>query len=128
MSFSSFLFFFPLLPAFFSNFLNSKTFFMNIYVENLDSGIDNEKLREVFSSYGNVKSAEVVKDLFTDVSRGFGYVDMDDEAAQGAIKALDQTLLNDLKLTVKEAPVKGERKGSYKVGSGAVNVYRFRKN
>jgi len=101
---------------------------MNIYVENLDSAIDNERLKEIFSSYGNVKSAEVVKDLFTNVSRGFGYVEMDDEAAQNAINELNQTLLNNLKLTVKEAPPKSERKGSYKVGSGAVNVYRFRKN
>jgi len=51
---------------------------MNIYVENLDSVIDNDKLREIFSSYGEVKSAEVVKDVFTNVSRGFGYVEMED--------------------------------------------------
>ena len=101
---------------------------MNIYVENLDNAIDNEKLKEIFSPYGEVKSAEVVKDLFTDVSRGFGYVEMEDEAAQNAINGLNQTLLNQLKITLKEAPVKNERKGSYKVGSGAVNVYRFRKN
>jgi RNA recognition motif-containing protein len=70
----------------------------------------------------------VVKDLFTDVSRGFGYVEMEDDAAEKAISELNQTVLNDLKLTVKEAPVAAERKGSYKVGNGAVNAYRFRKN
>ena len=101
---------------------------MNIYIENLDAAVDNEKLTEIFSSFGEVKSAEVVKDLFTDVSRGFGYVEMEEEAAQDAIKGLNQTLLNNLKIVVKEAPPKSERKGSYKVGSGAVNVYRFRKN
>ena len=101
---------------------------MNIYIENLDAAVDNEKLTEIFSSFGEVKSAEVVKDQFTDVSRGFGYVEMEEEAAQDAIKGLDQTLLNNLKIIVKEAPPKSERKGSYKVGSGAVNVYRFRRN
>jgi len=101
---------------------------MNIYIENLDAAVDNEKLTEIFSSFGEVKSAEVVKDLFTDVSRGFGYVEMEEEAAQDAIKGLNQTLLNNLKIVVKEAPPKSERKGSYKVGSGAVNVYRFRRN
>jgi RNA recognition motif-containing protein len=101
---------------------------MNIYVENLDSVIDNDKLREIFSSFGEVKSAEVVKDVFTNVSRGFGYVEMEDEAAQSAIEALNQTVVNDLKLTVKVAPLKTEQKGSYKVGNGAVNIYRFRKN
>ena len=101
---------------------------MNIYVENLDSVIDNNRLKEIFSPYGEVKSAEVVKDVFTNVSRGFGYVEMEDEAAQNAIEGLNQTLLNDLKLTVKVAPLKNEQKGSYKVGNGAVNIYRFRKN
>jgi len=101
---------------------------MNIYIENLDRGIDDEKLKEIFSFYGEVKSAEVVKDAFTDVSRGFGYVEMEDEAARNAVKGLNQTLLNELKLTVKEAAPKNERKGSYKVGTGAVNLYRFRKS
>ena len=61
-----------------SQILTNQIFCMNIYVENLDSIIDNEKLREIFSSYGEVKSAEVVKDVFTDVSRGFGYVEMEE--------------------------------------------------
>lgn len=101
---------------------------MRIYIENLHDTIDNEKLSKIFSPYGEVRSAQIVTDLFTDVSRGFGYVEMDDEAAQKAIEALDQTSVNDLKITVKEAPAEKERKGSYKVGSGAVNAYRFRKH
>jgi len=101
---------------------------MKIYIENLHSSINNEQLGEIFSSYGEVKSAQVVKDLFTEVSRGFGYVEMEDESAQKAINELNGTSLNDLKLTLKEAPHEPERKGSYKVGSGSVNVYRFRKN
>jgi RNA recognition motif-containing protein len=101
---------------------------MRIYIENIDGTIDNEKLKEIFSPYGEVKSAEVVKDVFTGVSRGFGYVEMEDEAAQKAIIGLNQTTLNNLKLTVKTAPPVSERKGSYKVGNGAINVYRFKKN
>jgi RNA recognition motif-containing protein len=101
---------------------------MKIYIENLHDTIYDEKLNEIFSFYGEVKSAEVVKDLFTDVSRGFGYVEMEDEAARNAIKGLNQTVLNDLKVTVKEAPPANEHKGSYKVGGGVVNAYRFKKN
>jgi RNA recognition motif-containing protein len=101
---------------------------MNIYIANLENAIDNEKLKEVFSSYGEVISAEVVKDVFTGASRGFGYVEMEDEIAQNAINGLNQTVLNTLTITVKEAPQKKEQKGSYKVGNGAVNIYRFRKN
>ena len=77
---------------------------MKIYIENLHDIIDNKKLNEVFSSYGGVQSAQVVKDIFTGASRGFGYVEMDDEFAQSAISALDQTMLSDLIITVKEAP------------------------
>jgi RNA recognition motif-containing protein len=101
---------------------------MNIYIENLDGAIDDQKLREVFSTYGEVRSAQIVKDVFTGVSRGFGYVEMQEEEAQQAIQGLDQTVLNNLKITVKEAPAKNEKKGSYKVGNGAINVYRFKKN
>jgi RNA recognition motif-containing protein len=101
---------------------------MNIYIANLDNAIDNNKLTELFSPFGEVRSAEVVKDVFTGASRGFGYVQMDDEAAQTAIGKLNQTVLNSLVITVEEAPVKKEQKGSYKVGNGAVNVYRFKKN
>ena len=64
---------------------------MKIYIENLHDIIDNKKLNEVFSFYGGVQSAQVVKDIFTGASRGFGYVEMDDEFAQSAISALDQT-------------------------------------
>lgn len=101
---------------------------MKIYIENLHSSIDNEKLGEIFSSYGEVQSAQVVLDVFTEVSRGFGYVEMEQAFAQKAIDELNGSSLNDLKLMVIEAPVEVERKGSYKVGAGAVNVYRFRKN
>ena len=101
---------------------------MNIYIANLEDTIDNAKLKEIFSPYGEVKTAEIAKDLFTDVSRGFGYVEMEDEAAQNAIRELNQTVLNNLTITVKEAPPKQEKKGSYKVGNGDVNIYRFRKN
>jgi RNA recognition motif-containing protein len=101
---------------------------MNIYIENLENTIDSEKLREIFSAYGDVKSAEVVMDIFTGSSRGFGYVEMEDEAARNAINELNQTILNTLTITLKEAPIKKEQKGSYKVGNGAVNIYQFKKN
>ena len=101
---------------------------MNVYISNLENTIDDNKLKQIFASYGEVTSAEVVKDVFTGRSRGFGYVEMEDDAAQSAIKELNQTVLNNLTITVKEAPAKKEQKGSYKVGNGAVNVYRFRKN
>ena len=101
---------------------------MNIYIANLNSLIDNEALSNLFHPFGDVKSARIAKDVFTGESRGFGYVEMEEDDAQTAINELNQTSLNNLKLTVKKAPATVEPKGSYKVGSGAVNAYRFKKN
>lgn len=102
---------------------------MNIYVANFDSKLTNETLKELFSPYGMVDKALVMMDVFTDQSRGFGYVEMPDETeANQAIIALHQSELNGLKLTVSKADPIPERKGSYKVGNGSVNPYRFKKN
>jgi len=83
---------------------------MNIYVENLHGTIDNAKLNEIFTSYEGVQS-EVVKDIFTGVSSGSGCVEMDDKFAQSTISVLDQTILSDLKINVKQAPAFSERMG-----------------
>ncbi|MGE5522015.1 MAG: RNA recognition motif domain-containing protein [Candidatus Dadabacteria bacterium] len=101
---------------------------MNIYISNLDSTIDDEQLKELFTPFGEVKTAEIVKDAFNGLSRGFGFVEMEDESAQNAIQQLNQTVVNSYPVTVQEAPETREQKGSYKVGNGAVKVYRFRKN
>src|SRR5690242_16515718 len=102
---------------------------MNIYISNLRSAIDKDELVQLFSPFGEVKSAEVVKDLFTGQSRGFGYVEMeDDEAAKKAIAQLNKTELGELIISVEEAQPKKEQKGSYKVGNSSVQGYKFRKN
>jgi len=102
---------------------------MNIYISNLRSAIDNDELRQLFSPFGEVRSAEIVNDVFTRQSRGFGYVEMeDDEAAKKAIEILNKTEVQELIITVEEAPAKKEQKGSYKVGNSSVPGYRFRKN
>ena len=63
---------------------------MNIYVSNLSYNVQDEDLREFFTEYGEVSSAKVIMDKFTNRSKGFGFVEMpDDEAAQKAISELD---------------------------------------
>jgi RNA recognition motif-containing protein len=102
---------------------------MNIYISNLSSGIKDNDLANLFSPYGEVKSAAVVNDLFTGESRGFGYVEIEDEmSAQKAIDELNNSEVESLVISVTQAKPKEEHKGSYKVGNGAVNVYKFRKN
>jgi RNA recognition motif-containing protein len=63
---------------------------MNIYVSNLSFAVQDEDLKEFFAEYGEVASAKVITDKFTNRSRGFGFVEMPDEtAAQKAIQELD---------------------------------------
>ncbi len=102
---------------------------MNIYIANLDSEVTNDTLSGLFAPFGTVRSAEIAKDVFTGASRGFGYVDMEEDSdAEKAITALNQTVFHDLTITVQQAPTRTEHRGSYKVGNGAVNAYRFKKN
>lgn len=102
---------------------------MNILISNLDTQLKNDDLRTLFTPYGDVQNAEIAIDAFTDRPRGFGYVEMpQDEQAQAAITALHGSELAGQVITVTQAEARQERKGSYKVGNGAVNVYRFKKN
>src|SRR5687767_6266590 len=102
---------------------------MNIYIANLHTALTDNDLNALFATYGQVSSATIAIDGFTDRSRGFGYVNMPDELqALAAIAALDQREIQGLSVTVKEAENKEVRKGSYKVGNPTVSGYKFRKN
>jgi RNA recognition motif-containing protein len=102
---------------------------MNIYISNLDTQWKDSDLKNLFVPYGEVVSAEISIDSFTEKSRGFGYVEMPNEdQAEKAIKALNDSEVSGQKITVQQAEPKDVRKGSYKVGNGAVNMYRFKKN
>ena len=62
---------------------------MNIYVSNLSFNVQDEDLRGFFTPYGEVTSAKVIVDKFTGKSKGFGFVEMSDNAAaQKAIAEL----------------------------------------
>jgi len=63
---------------------------MNIYVSNLSFNVEDDDLRGFFEEYGDVTSAKVILDKFTQRSRGFGFVEMSDDAAgEKAIKELN---------------------------------------
>jgi RNA recognition motif-containing protein len=73
----------------------------NIYVGNLTFGTDNADLESLFSPYGEVAGAQVIKDRETGRSRGFGFVEMgSSEAAQKAINELNGKDVNGRQLTV----------------------------
>ena len=62
---------------------------MDIYVGNLPWSIDDDGLKNLFSEYGEVMSAKVIKDRETNRSKGFGFVEMDDDSGEIAISSLD---------------------------------------
>ena len=53
---------------------------MNIYIANLSYGVNDADLAELFQEYGDVSSAKVITDKFTGKSRGFGFVEMPNDA------------------------------------------------
>lgn len=83
---------------------------MNIYVSNLSFNVQDEDLREFFTEYGEVSSAKVITDRETGKSRGFGFVEMpDDAAAQKAIAELDNGVVEGRTIRVTEARPKEQR-------------------
>ena len=77
---------------------------MNIYVGNLSSDVTDEAIREAFVSFGQVTSARIIKDKYSGQSRGFGFVEMLEQAqAQAAIKSLNGKELMDKEMSVSEA-------------------------
>ena len=86
---------------------------MNIYVGNLSFDETESSLEAAFAAHGAVTSARIITDRETGRSRGFGFVEMDDQAqAQAAIAALNGTNQNGRDLTVNEARPKEDRGGS----------------
>jgi RNA recognition motif-containing protein len=82
---------------------------MNIYVGNLDFKVNENDLEELFSSHGNVASANVITDKYSGRSRGFGFVTMDDEEeAKKAIEELHGQPYKERDLVVNEAKPRRE--------------------
>lgn len=93
---------------------------MNIYVGNLASDVKEEDLNEIFSQHGKVSSAKVIRDMFTQESRGFGFVEMPAQAeAMKAIETLNTFELKGKKLVVNEARPQRDRRGGGGGGRGS---------
>ena len=81
-----------------------------IYVGNLPFSATEEEVRELFDQYGPVASVNLVTDRETGRPRGFGFVEMENDAdADAAIDALDQTQMGGRSLKVNEARPRGPR-------------------
>ena len=83
-----------------------------LYVGNLNYRSEESDLESLFAEYGEVTSLNILVDRVTGRSRGFGFVEMsDDAAAEAAIKALDGAEFDGRNLRVNEARPREDRGG-----------------
>lgn len=95
---------------------------MNIYVAHLSWGTKSESLQELFSQFGEVTSANVITDRETGRSRGFGFVEMPNDAeGQAAIDALNNTQFEGQTIGVNVAKPREERPAGGRGGYGGGN-------
>ncbi|MDP6156551.1 MAG: RNA-binding protein [Candidatus Thermoplasmatota archaeon] len=83
---------------------------MNIYVGNMSYDTSEDDLRQAFEEFGTVESVKIIFDRNTDRSKGFGFLDMDDDdAARSAIAKLNGTDFDGRTIKVNEARPRPER-------------------
>jgi RNA recognition motif-containing protein len=104
---------------------------MKLYVGNLSYNSGEEELRELFSQYGTVESVAVITDRDTGRSKGFAFVEFNnDQEAQAAISGLNGKEVSGRSLTVSPARPKSEGGGgggrsSYGGGGGGGRRNRY---
>jgi cold-inducible RNA-binding protein len=103
---------------------------LNIYVGNLSFDTSESDLQAAFATYGAVSTARIATDRDTGRARGFGFVEMTNQAeSQAAIAGLNGTQLQGRTLTVNEAKPREERssggsRGGYGGGGGGYSSGR----
>ena len=98
-----------------------------LYVGNLPFSATEDEVRELFGQHGNVHSVALINDRETGRPRGFGFVEIDDDALQNMIQALDGYEMDGRALRVNEAQDRprggggGGGRGGYGGGGGGGN-------
>lgn len=83
---------------------------MRLYIGNLPYSVDDSSLTQTFAQFGEVANATVIMDRMTGRSKGFGFVEMPNDAeAEGAIKALDNSDMDGRNIKVNVARPREER-------------------
>jgi len=82
---------------------------VKIYVGNLPFSATESEIQGLFEAHGPVQSVNLITDRETGRPRGFGFVEMDDEAGKAAIQALDGTMMDGRNLRVNEARPREDR-------------------
>ena len=82
---------------------------MNIYVGNIPRETTETEVRSAFEQYGEVSTVNLIKDRYTNILKGFGFVDMPKKTeAESAIQGLDGSMFSGRPLTVNPAKPKTE--------------------
>lgn len=90
---------------------------MNLYVGNIAKEVTDEDLHEAFAKYGEVSSAKVIRDKFSQLSRGFGFVEMpNNREADAATKALNGNELKGSRIQISEARPKQDKQSGHRGG------------
>lgn len=95
----------------------------NVFIKNLDRSIDNKALYDTFSTFGNILSCKIMNDEQGN-SKGYGFVHFEtNEAAEQAIKSVNNMLLNDKKVYVGIFLTKNQRSEVYSEPRKFTNVF-----
>ena len=85
---------------------------MNIYVGNLSPEVSDQDLEDAFAKYGKVKNCKVIRDMFSQQSKGFGFLEMmNNTEAASAMKELNNSELKGKMIVVNEARPQRDRRG-----------------
>ncbi len=96
-----------------------------IYVGNLSFDATEAQVSELFAQYGRVDSITMINDRNSGRFRGFGFVEMEESAANAAIKALNDTELDGRTLRVNEARPRENRSGGGRNNNKSRNKNKF---
>lgn len=108
---------------------------LKLYVGNLSFNTTEDEVKELFEKSGAVQSVSIIKDKYSDRSKGFGFVEMtNDEEAKKAIESINGTDFKGRNIRVAEAkPMEkreggdyggGHRKSGFKGGNSRGGGYR----
>ncbi len=100
---------------------------MNIFVGSLPFSLEETKLKEVFEAYGEVSSVKIIIDKFSGRSKGFGFVEMPDDAmAQKAIDELNGSTVEGRSIVVNKSEDKRDdsRRSSFGGGNSGGGGYK----
>jgi RNA recognition motif-containing protein len=92
---------------------------MNIFCAGFPYSLGEDQLKGIFEQYGPVSSVKIIIDRETGKSKGFGFIEMDDEEGTAAINALNGTMVGGRSIAVSKAQEREKKSGGFSRSSGS---------